>query len=75
MRLLQTAAADLRGSHEPSEKIYRFLLRAYSRDFRSRYAGPMEQLFRDLLREVLLRRVDDTWARTLADWVVSVPPT
>ena len=57
-----------------SEKIYRFLIRVYSRDYRSRYAAPMEQLFRDRLREV--RGVADLialWGRTLADWAVSVP--
>jgi len=57
-----------------SEKMYRFLTRAYSRDYRSRYAGPMEQLFRDRLREVRgLAELIALWARTLADWVVSVP--
>lgn len=57
-----------------SEKIYRFLLRAYPRDYRSRYAGLMEQLFRDRLREV--RGGADLlalWGRTLADWAVSAP--
>src|SRR6266581_4299707 len=57
-----------------SEKVYRFLIRMYSRDHRRRYAGPMEQLFRDRLREV--RGVADLialWGRTLTDWAVSVP--
>jgi hypothetical protein len=57
-----------------SEKIYRILLRAYPCEYRRRYAEPMEQLFRDRLRNV------KTWAdfaafwwQTLADWVSSVP--
>lgn len=57
-----------------SEKIYRVLLQAYPLDYRSRYAEPMEQLFRDRLREV--RSLADLvvlWRRTLADWAVSVP--
>lgn len=57
-----------------SEKIYRFLIRAYSRDYRSRYADPMEQLFRDRMREVRgFAELITLWGRTLADWVVSVP--
>jgi hypothetical protein len=57
-----------------SEKIYRFLIRAYSRDYRSRYADPMEQLFRDRLRDVRgFAELMTLWGRTLADWVVSVP--
>jgi hypothetical protein len=57
-----------------SEKIYRFLLRAYPRGYRARYGGPMEQLFRDRLRETH-GPVDFIrfWLRTLADWAVSVP--
>lgn len=57
-----------------SEKVYRFLLRAYPSAYRSRYAEPMQQLFRDRLREV--RSFADLaalWARTLVDWAVSVP--
>ena len=57
-----------------SEKIYRFLIRAYSHDHRCRYAGPMEQLFRDRLREVHgFAGLLALWGRTLTDWVVSVP--
>lgn len=49
-----------------SEKMYRILLRAYPRDYQSRYAEPMQQLFRDGPREVH-NRTDLTalWARTL----------
>ena len=57
-----------------SEKIYHFLLRAYPRAYCERYAEPMEQLFRDRLREV--RSFPDLvalWMRTLADWTVSLP--
>jgi hypothetical protein len=57
-----------------SEKLYRFLLRAYSRGFRARYADPMQQLFRDRLRDT--RGLADwiaLWIRTLADWIISVP--
>jgi hypothetical protein len=57
-----------------SEKIYRLLIRAYSSDYRGRYAGPMEQLFRDRLRETHgFAELIALWGRTLADWVVSVP--
>jgi hypothetical protein len=57
-----------------SEKAYRVLVKAYPSHYRARYAEPMEQIFRDRLREkrtfpgrALL------WMRTLADWAVSVP--
>lgn len=57
-----------------SEKIYRFLIRAYPRDYRDRYAQPMEQLFRDRLREVHgLANLLAFWGRMLSDWAVSVP--
>jgi hypothetical protein len=57
-----------------SEKAYRLLLLAYPRDYRAQYAEPMEQFFRDRLREPhTFARLVDLWARTLADWAVSVP--
>jgi hypothetical protein len=57
-----------------SEKVYRFLIRAYSRDYRTQYADPMQQLFRDRLHEVRgFAELIVLWGRTLADWVVSVP--
>lgn len=57
-----------------SEKTYRFLLRAYPRGYRARYAEPMEQLFRDRLREAgTFAELAVLWVRTLADWAVSVP--
>ncbi len=57
-----------------SEKIYRVLLRAYPRDYRSRYAEPMEQLLRDRLRQVhSFTGFLALWGRMLADWTVSVP--
>jgi histone H3/H4 len=59
-----------------SKKIYRLLLRAYSRDHRARYADPMEQLFGDRLREVRgFTGFVKLWCHTFADWVVSVPPS
>jgi hypothetical protein len=57
-----------------SEKVYRFLLRAYPRNYQGRYAEPMEQLFRDRLREAhTFADLAVLWVRTLADWAVSVP--
>jgi hypothetical protein len=57
-----------------SETIYHFLLLAYPRSYRSVYAEPMQQLFRDRLREVhSISELAALWARTLADWAVSVP--
>lgn len=57
-----------------SERIYRLLLRAYARTHRERYAGPMEQLFRDRLRAATgFRARAALWAHTLADWAMSVP--
>jgi hypothetical protein len=57
-----------------SERIYRFLLRAYLSDYRSRYAELMEQLFRDRLRKVhAFADLAALWGRTLADWAVSLP--
>ncbi len=57
-----------------SHKAYRLLLRAYPHRYRIRYAEPMEQLFRDQFREsrTFARRAA-LWARTLADWAISVP--
>src|SRR5580700_9100130 len=57
-----------------SEKAYRLLLRAYPLDYRGRYAEPMEQLFRDRLREVrTFAGLAALWMRTLADWALTVP--
>lgn len=57
-----------------SEKMYRLLLRAYPRDYRNRYAEPMEQLFRDRRRQVhSFTDFVALWRRMLADWAVSVP--
>lgn len=57
-----------------SGKIYHFLLLAYPRNYRTRYAEPMEQLFRDRLREAHSFAARATlWARTLLDWAVTVP--
>jgi hypothetical protein len=57
-----------------SEKVYHILLLAYPRHYRSIYAEPMQQLFRDRLREVhSTSELLQLWVRTLADWAVSVP--
>lgn len=56
-----------------SEKMFRFLLRAYPQAYRDRYAEPMEQLFRDRLRKVhALGDLTALWGQTLADWTGSV---
>lgn len=57
----------------PSEKLYRLLLRAYPRRYREIYARPMEQLFRDQLRDAhTIGQRSALWARTLADWATTV---
>ncbi len=57
-----------------SEKLYRVLIRAYPRDFRTQYAEPMQQLFRDRLRETHgLKDSIALWRQILADWAISVP--
>jgi hypothetical protein len=56
-----------------SEKIYRLLLRAYPRAYRDQYGQPMEQLFRDQLRDArTLTHWSALWARTLTDWTKTV---
>jgi hypothetical protein len=58
----------------PSEKVYRFLLRAYPSHYLARYQTPMEQLFRDRLLEThTLGGRTSLWIRILADWTVTVP--
>ncbi len=57
-----------------SERAYHILLLAYPRHYQSIYAEPMQQLFRDRLREVRsISELLTLWVRTLADWAVSVP--
>jgi hypothetical protein len=57
-----------------SEKVYHILLLAYPRHYRSIYTEPMQQLFRDRLREIhSISELSALWVRTLADWAVSVP--
>jgi hypothetical protein len=57
-----------------SERIYRLMLRAYPARYREKYAEPMACCFRDQLRQArtasAFRRL---WARTLCDWVCTVP--
>lgn len=56
-----------------SEKIYRLLLRAYPRRYRDQYAQPMEQLFRDQLRDArTFGQWSALWIRTLTDWSKTV---
>lgn len=57
-----------------SEKVYRVLVKAYPAHYRARYAEPMQQLFRDGLRDAhTFAERAALWMRTLADWAVSVP--
>jgi len=57
-----------------SERVYRVLVKAYPAHYRTRYAEPMEQLFRDRLREAhTFAERTLLWMRTLADWAVTVP--
>jgi hypothetical protein len=46
-----------------SQRIYRFLLKAYPEAYRRQYEGPMAQLFADQLR------VADTWTKLVALWL------
>lgn len=56
-----------------SEKIYRLILSAYPRCYRDQYAQPMEQLFRDQLRDArTFTRRSALWTRTLIDWSKTV---
>jgi hypothetical protein len=52
-----------------SVRIYRVLLKAYSREFRREYAEQMEQAFRDLYQEQRERGgpISLFWIRTLSD--------
>ncbi|HTS60484.1 MAG TPA: Clp protease N-terminal domain-containing protein [Candidatus Acidoferrales bacterium] len=57
-----------------SERIYRFLLRAYPRRYREQFAEPMARCFRDQLRAASgPAAAAGLWLRTLADLVSSVP--
>ena len=57
-----------------SSRLYRLMLNAYPKAYRDRYSGPMEQLFRDQLRQAdSAAGFLAIWCRTLADWAVSVP--
>ena len=56
-----------------SEKIYRLLLRAYPRRYRDQYGQPMEQVFRDQLRNAHTpAQLSALWVRTLGDWSKTV---
>ena len=54
-----------------SERVYSLLLLTYPREFRRRYRGEMEQLFRDLYRERRGSRsgLISLWIRTFSDLV------
>ena len=54
------------------ERMYRFMLRAYPRGFRSEYGHEMEQVFRDQRREAGKNGVR-LWAETVWDVVQSAP--
>lgn len=59
---------------DPSERIYRWILRAYPARFRAEFGDEMARLFRDQRREVggrpALMRL---WLDTLADAAASLP--
>jgi hypothetical protein len=56
------------------ERIYRVLLKAYPSAFLREYGGPMEQLFRDQLKDAVVRkRVTQFWARIIVDLVKTAP--
>jgi hypothetical protein len=57
-----------------SERLYRFLLRAYPSRYRDQYAEPMACCFRDQLRSTQSRRAfASLWIRTLLDLAWTVP--
>ena len=57
-----------------SERIYRFLLKAYPKRYLERYGEPMAQLFSDQLQAVSgIRGLVLLWLRTLVDLVRTVP--
>lgn len=57
-----------------SERIYRFLLKAYPKRYLERYEEPMAQLFRDQLQAAIGARARLLlWLRTLVDLLVTVP--
>ena len=57
-----------------SERIYRLMLRGYPARYRERYAEPMACCFRDQLRQARTASAfTRLWARTLCDWVCTIP--
>jgi hypothetical protein len=57
-----------------SERIYRFLLKAYPPRYLRRYEEPMAQLFSDQLRDATSSRgLVRLWSRTLGDLLRTVP--
>lgn len=67
---------DPRGSRLAT-RFYRLLLRAYPREFRSRFGPQMVDDFRDLYRDRSRRRgwsgIATAWSIVLRDWFKSVP--
>jgi hypothetical protein len=56
------------------ERIYRVLLKTYPRAFLREYGGPMEQLFKDQLKDAIVRKqVIQFWGRILADVLKTAP--
>ncbi len=56
-----------------SERVYRWLLKAYPADYRDGYGEKMAQAFRDQVRSVGRdRELVRLWLRTIADWVRTV---
>jgi len=53
----------------PSERIYRWLLRLYPRDFRDEYGEEMSQLFRDRGADGFVR----LWLQVLGDFIFHAP--
>jgi hypothetical protein len=57
-----------------SERVYRFLLRAYPARYRAHYAEPMACCFRDQLRDARSpRALARLWLRTVLDLLWTVP--
>jgi hypothetical protein len=60
-----------------SERVYRWLVGVYPKEFRSEYGQEMVQAFRDRCREELSRGrisgVIGLWAHTILDFAVTVP--
>jgi len=57
-----------------SERLYRFLLKAYPSEYRGKYEEAMAQCFRDQLRAAnTIGTWVGLWLRTMADFALSLP--